>query len=88
MSQWIPVSQPPPSDEDDFFCGFNDSKEVLFTDGRRIHAGYRREWEDSEYGPDWVISGRDGYKCENVIAWMPLPELPGAGFLQSDQQQP
>ena len=79
MNKWIPVAAPPRLVDDELLL-VRESEEVLISDGKCIRVGFYRVWrefdDDSFEDPTWVISGCDGYVMTDVVAWMPLPDLP------------
>ena len=72
---WTPAQYRPPFGES--FGEFHHSRDVLFTDGHRIYAGYLQTWTENEWPPSWRMLGPDGWEVENVTHWMYLPHLPG-----------
>ena len=70
MSKWISVKEKmPEASKDVEFI----SKQVLFTDGKRIGIGCYDFKDKSWYG--YNFGPYPGNK-ENITYWMPLPELP------------
>ena len=61
-------------------CGLLDSEEVLFIDkNKKIYIGYLRKilsYDDTGDDYCWKMAGRDGYTVDDVVAWMPVTELP------------
>lgn len=72
MNKWISVNEQLPAVAEDYMA-FTHSKEVLFTNGKRIFLGYCQQWEEDEYPLQWKVQGPDGYEIDNVTHWMALP---------------
>lgn len=69
----------PPHDDRECLVGYDFySIEVLFTNGRDIYIGRLENIDASDlgFGSQWVESGPDGYRQDNITHWMPLPKLP------------
>ena len=74
---WISAKTPPPIKEE--YCGFSRSEDVLMTDGKSRIVGHYEEWDSDDGGIKetvWREFGRDGYRMDGAIAWMPLPDFP------------
>ena len=73
--EWISPDINPPKGED--YGSFNNSIDVLITDGKKIYMGYLQTYEENEHPSKWKLSGRDSYDAEfPVIGWTCLPNVP------------
>lgn len=74
---WIPVARSlPPADGEDYGA-WQDSRDVLATDGEAVLVAKVQHWREAEDGPPrWKVVGRDGYDYPGVVAWMELPGVP------------
>ncbi len=70
--RWIPFEEQPPQVHEYHHCGeiVRASETVLFCNRTGTHVGYCEIINDR-----WVWKTEDGLTCNDVAAWMPLPEV-------------
>ena len=70
--RWIPCKERMPKLHKEEFDDevFQASDRILFCSATGVHCGC---CEHSVEGPLWYTE--EGVSCENIIAWMPLPEV-------------
>ena len=72
--RWIPCKERLPEMHEEEVDGefYKASDRLLFSSAAGVCCGF---YEDSAGGPRWYST--EGLTCENVTAWMPMPEAYG-----------
>lgn len=72
---WLPITKSLPKMTDNILLRSDD---FLISNGKTMMIGYLQfDYIDPDTEePKWILQGRDAYRIDGIVAWVPLPNPP------------